>query len=1336
MKKNRTLILCFIFLSFLFLTFAPDALAKYITSKEDEINLNIVSPTFTITYELNEGEANNPTEYKYHSADIVLNDATKVGYTFDGWTGDNGTTPEKGVTIVSGSTGNKTYEANFTANDYTIRFNANAPTGTTAYGSMSDLEMTYDTPKNLTENAFTVTSYIFDGWNTKSDGSGDAYEDEEEVNNLATEGVIDLYATWIPDSAMICKKATVLHTETCESTDTAACLGAGYAQHEKITYGKIINSDTLVAGDAFDCNVDGTGYNQRFYYLRTLDNKAVLISNYNFEGDGQGFTKKYIYTEAITKLPTSEQWSRLPVTFEIQTDDYRPARFITLDELYAITGKTSLSQLTTTGSLDSVNFLFENTGYARNDDNVRSTVWVEREDNKTTRYHKQGRHINIGDPGTENGVRPVIEVPLDLIDDTYVIRFNPNGGSIDSEYVNIRKGSSLGTLPTPTNDSYTFGGWYTSLEFTTRINANAIPTGYLTYYAKWIKPVSDAVINKTSYSLEIGNSEQIIISNASEIEDHSFTSSNPSIASVDSDGVITALSEGTVTITITGLESTTTKTVTVDVVDQVTSYTVDFEVDGGEAVESMEVPKNTAIGTLPSTTKEGFDLDGWYTTSSYTTKVTEETIIDSNKTFYAKWIPVDAVVEMNGVFYPTIQKALNEAPTSKTTIKVVKDITIDPTNDPSSKAHYTVTSNTSTWADLHVVNNDKDIVIDFDGHTITAYGPDNLYIVRSKANVEIKNGTIINASTKGAVESNGKTMIIRDMTITATGTRQAAYVEGGNIEIYGNSTLTSKATVDGTKRGTVQVNKAGTLKVYGGTITSTFSNGNNKGYAISVTSPNNATSAKVTVGQKDGVYDTESIIIEGEGNGIYSDVEYSIYDGMIKGKVAAVNNESKITSIEDDATKVNDEEDGYKRLYYNLVQTSYRIDLDPDGGEVDPTFVTVQVGNSVGTLPTPSKGIYTFDGWYEGDTLITSSTVPTENTTYKARWHYEADNSIQTFNLNTDVLNTYFTRVNTWKQDESTFKSKMDENFNANSCYCRESTCTGGSVHCDKLKGYDTGISDIKLYESSEANKEKGAEVDYVTIVNGTIYNMIPDQTYYWESESDPDVHGYVKPTANRRILNIDGMGNVRDLGGLAVDTDGDGTPDGTIKYGKLFRGERLYSNTTNATDLAKLGVDEEIDLRATSEIASNEAKMDVYRQLETKHYQLNFETQRNNYNLTRNTVKEIMKDVVAGKNIYFHCRIGTDRTGTVAYILEELLGVSEEDILEDYELSYFFGLYNRTRLYSEDPNSSVSKTEKFVYMRNVFEQAGGVYEWYMLGSTNEAEDIELINQFKLAMVE
>ena len=61
-----------------------------------------------------------------------------------------------------------------------------------------------------------------------------------------------------------------------------------------------------------------------------------------------------------------------------------------------------------------------------------------------------------------------------------------------------------------------------------------------------------------------------------------------------------------------------------------------------------------------------------------------------------------------------------------------------------------------------------------------------------------------------------------------------------------------------------------------------------------------------------------------------------------------------------------------------------------------------------------------------------------------------------------------------------------------------------------------------------------------------------------------------------------------------------------------------------------------------------------------------------------RDAITIAMQDVVAGKKIYFHCKIGTNRTGTLAYFLEGLLGVSQEEKLQDYELSYFYGLLNR----------------------------------------------------------
>ena len=56
--------------------------------------------------------------------------------------------------------------------------------------------MTYDEAKNLTKNTFTKTNYTFTGWNTKADGSGTNYTDEQSVKNLATSGEVTLYAKW------------------------------------------------------------------------------------------------------------------------------------------------------------------------------------------------------------------------------------------------------------------------------------------------------------------------------------------------------------------------------------------------------------------------------------------------------------------------------------------------------------------------------------------------------------------------------------------------------------------------------------------------------------------------------------------------------------------------------------------------------------------------------------------------------------------------------------------------------------------------------------------------------------------------------------------------------------------------------------------------------------------------------------------------------------------------------------------------------------------------------------------------------------------------------------
>ena len=76
---------------------------------------------------------------------------------------------------------------------YTVAFNANGGTGT-----MNDQDFTYDTAQALRANSFTRYDYHFVAWNTEADGSGDSYDDEEEVLNLSETGTgtITLYAQW------------------------------------------------------------------------------------------------------------------------------------------------------------------------------------------------------------------------------------------------------------------------------------------------------------------------------------------------------------------------------------------------------------------------------------------------------------------------------------------------------------------------------------------------------------------------------------------------------------------------------------------------------------------------------------------------------------------------------------------------------------------------------------------------------------------------------------------------------------------------------------------------------------------------------------------------------------------------------------------------------------------------------------------------------------------------------------------------------------------------------------------------------------------------------------
>ncbi len=1385
---------------------------------------------YDIDYTLNGGSitGTNPTTYNVETGVIVLTNPTKEGYTFKGWSGTDLTGDENtSVTIPSGATGDREYVANFIANKYDVIFEKN---GTGVTGTMVDQELTYDVQDNLTANAYERAGYIFNGWNTDPDGLGTSYSDGAEVLNLVTSGSITLYAQWVDDmvtlsfdenggnsvtdisvrrgestslptptnedttkvflgwyenltdanpvsdpytvssdteliakwSSIICKKATTLHSDTCNSTTTnQGCRAAGMTNGQEFTYGNINKSDTFTTGDAFDCDVDGSGYNVRFYYLYTNNDNAVLIAYNNYETVNNvrqfGSTQNYKYAAKDEHIPNATEWTNLPVTF-----GEKAARIIEMSEIKEFTGLTE-TELETSGSLDNYKFLFENTSY--NGSSLRSTYWINEweQDGVTTRgrIHKNDRYVHkLKDSEmntSNNSVRPVIEVPTILIDDSYIVEFNPVNGTVDTKYVSIRKGSSLGSVPTPTYTGYTFNGWYSDEGLSTQIDEDHIPTGYETYYAGYKKNIDASILEYDEFDLTINDTDTITFYDESEVEPRTYASNDSSIASVDENGNITANAVGTTSIVITGSLSGTTKVVNVIVQEEAVTCTVFFDEDGGVQVADMVIPRNATIGSvgnIPNTTKNDYVFGGWFTDNTFTHEVTNDTIVKTNITVIAKWIPSDAVAEVGiGNYYTDLSSAITAA-SNNDTIKILKNFTLGASIDVR-----------------------KDLTIDLNNKTITSSG--RALQIYSKVEI-VGPGTMTTSADKGVIDVVKDSNSTGELTInsgniintrTANTRKQAIYVNGGIAHIGGTAYLESRA--DGNSnpsRATVQCLGGGTIYITGGTIV----NDHNSTYSYAVANSDGT----VIIGTEDGAYDKTTPVIRGNQYGLKSNnnATFEIYDGIIMGKNAAMDNEANISNYETGATKVNDPDGDYKTLYYQMPAGKIRITLNTDGGNLPPganDYVLINSGSQVGTLPEPTKGIYTFDGWFdENDQEVLSTRVPIQDETYYAVWSYTPSDTPVSFNMTNDVMMDYFNNINTWKTqytvtgtkadvsaytevlDSTEFEASMRANFDAHNCsYCgtdaNNNKCDNPSAgnRCELPNGYDTGLSEnINVYEYNTSTGEKTL-VTYTTSDNGIIYNMIPGKTYRWESTSDSNIYGYVAPTAVRRTIYSSAR-NVRDLGGMSVSfTRDNATKTGTLKYGKLYRGAQLSKGQTDVDSLTKLGITREVDLRIQTE-GNNPVRLPKHDKCDGNcgtlpsgqdiimtNY-LIYPSNSANYSSLRDTIKYVMTSVVNGDNIYFHCTIGTDRTGTLAYFLEGLLGVSEEERLEDYELSYFYGMLNRTRFHDNLSSSSINP--RFTSMYKTYDTNEKIYNWYMYGLTTEqiASEKVLIEQFRDAMID
>ena len=196
--------------------------------------------------------------------------------------------------------------------------------------------------------------------------------------------------------------------------------------------------------------------------------------------------------------------------------------------------------------------------------------------------------------------------------------------------------------------------------------------------------------------------------------------------------------------------------------------------------------------------------------------------------------------------------------------------------------------------------------------------------------------------------------------------------------------------------------------------------------------------------------------------------------------------------------------------------------------------------------------------------------------------------------------------------------------------------------------------------------------------------NLKIDTKYYFKVISG---EGLIREdsflTDNEIIRNmyVSGVTNVRDLGGYKVD-------NGVIKQGLIFRTGRLNENSTatptdkistagKQTMLNEMKVKSEIDLRMVDNNEAGGLTEGVGVLGDSVHYYqcpMDYTKSFTDYETNVNSIKKVFEILGNSENYptFFHCSIGTDRTGYVAWLINACLGVKEGYLWRDYLFSNF----------------------------------------------------------------
>lgn len=609
--------------------------------------------TYTISYTLNGGNiSGQKTSYDVTTEAFTLPTPTRTGYTFTGWTGTGLSSATKSVTVAKGSTGNRSYTANWSANGYTVSFNYNKPTTDGAIGNAgtTNKAVTFDSTYG-TLPAPTLNGYTFAGWYTAATNGTKV----SDTTKYTTAGNSILYAQW----KIIYYTINYDLNGGTASTDLSVAYGKYTVNSPTFTipnptkegyvFSGWYGGDILLAPSQSGTNVTIKKGSTSNYNFKAIWNYEYYSIKYNLNGGTpQGTLEDFYY---ITKNVMIPPLIKSGYTFIgwTGTDVENPMPVVYISE-----GSTGNRSYTANWSANNYTVSFNynkpttngtignagTTSKAVTFDSAYGTLpaptlngymfagWYTAASNgtkvsDTTKYATAG-NSTLYAHWTLN---------------TYSIGYNLNGGSISGQPTSYNVNTATFTLPVPTRAGYAFTGWTgTGLSSATKtVTVAKGSTGNRSYTANWSA-------NKYTVSYN-GNGGSGSMSQDTATYGESYTAkansfSRPGYTFAGWNESADRKSSDWTSWIGKPWAWTYTRSITLYAQWTKNTYSISYNLNGGNVSgQKTSYDVTTEAFTLPTPTRNGYTFTGWTGTglSSATKTVTVAKGSTGNRSYTANW---------------------------------------------------------------------------------------------------------------------------------------------------------------------------------------------------------------------------------------------------------------------------------------------------------------------------------------------------------------------------------------------------------------------------------------------------------------------------------------------------------------------------------------------------------------------------------------------------------------------------------------------------------------------------------------------------------------------------